>query len=159
MTLLISPQSCVRPSLISPPLAACSGESQLHTHLYCFHSSYAGRGGSTEEGRDRGRPGSFWFTASGSMCVSRGWGASTTLLSVTTSSITLTPAAALHHSQFPGTPSGISHYYLRRGNLLKYKYVLWWICYACQPKHIFSSIKLRCVMLACLNDLKDYRLF
>lgn len=53
MTLLISPQSCVRPTLISPPLAACSGESQLHTHLYCFHSSYAGRGGSTEEGRQR----------------------------------------------------------------------------------------------------------
>lgn len=64
-----------------------------------------------------------------------------------------TVSEPLHHSQFPGPPSGISHYHLQRGDPFKYKYALWQVCYVCQLNDIFrySAYKLRGMMLACPN--------
>lgn len=158
-----SPRLCWSPSnlVLGPinltsPRSLLKGEWAAHSPLLFSFFIFRQRG-STREGRDRGSSGWIWFNALWKhVCFQRLGGGSTTQLSVTTSSITLTLTGTLHQSQFPGPPSGISHYHLQRGNLLKYKYVLWWVCYACQLKDIFSyiSYKLRCMLLACLNPGK-----
>lgn len=118
---------------------------------YCSHSFYSDCGQYTREHRGC-RSGRIWFSSRGASVFG---GASATLLSSTVWYITLTLTGTLPQSQFPGLPTGISYDYLKRGNLLKYKYGLWFVCCACQLKDISSSITLKMrtfKVFACLSQ-------